>query len=68
MFNRGLLCEVTIAENLPTYLEADMSLADGNDLRLEHIRLPPGVTPVRTPQTRENGGNFLIARAKRIRG
>ena len=47
---------------------ADMRRADGNDLRLEHIELPPGVTVRRTDFTVLNGGNFLVCRAKRVRG
>ena len=66
--NGGLPCYVRDAEHVPRFLVGDMRRADGNDLRREHLDLPPGVTVRRTNFTELNDGNFLVARAKRVKG
>lgn len=65
---KGLPCLVRDPEHVPRYIEGDMRKAVGSDLRFEHLELPPGVTVRDSVFTRQNGGNFLVGRVKRIRG
>jgi large subunit ribosomal protein L25 len=64
----GLKCLVRDPENIPRFLVADMRRADGMDLRMEHLTVPPGVTIRPNARTLQNGGNFLVGRVKRVRG
>ena len=64
----GLQCLVRDPENIPRFLVADMRRADGMDLRMEHLTVPPGVTIRPNARTLHNGGNFLVGRVKRVRG
>eukprot|EP00967_Tisochrysis_lutea_P093837 scaffold136047_cov37-Tisochrysis_lutea.AAC.5 len=66
IFNRdGIPVWLRDPYHIPETLIVDMARADGGDVRVEHLDLPPGVTvrPIKNlPE------NFLVARAKRIRG
>ncbi len=73
MFPRGLLTLVRDACHIPRFLHADMRKAVGDDLRSDAIDFPPGLTVrlearTRDPKNPNKVGNFLIGRAKRIRG
>lgn len=77
MFSRGLPCLVSDPENIPMYLEGDMSKAVDGDLRIADIELPPGVVPVVDQHHHQNQGpnlpdraypNYLVVRSLRIRG
>ena len=64
----GIACRVRDPDHVPKFFLADFRKAVGGDLRLEHIDVPPGVTIQPSARTLQNGGNFLIGRAKRARG
>ena len=64
----GLKCLVRDPEHIPRFIVADMRKADGDDIRAEHLELPPGVSVRPSHLTRQNDGNFLVGRARRIRG
>ena len=64
----GLPCLVRDPEHIPRFIIADMKRHTDGDLFFSDLEMPPGVTVQSTPRTRENKGNFLVGRAKRIRG
>ena len=64
----GLKCLVRDAEHIPRFFVADMRRAVDDDLRCEHLDLPPGVSVRKNAVTTLNDGNFLVGRVKRIRG
>lgn len=72
MFTTGLPCKVRDPNHVPRFIHCDMRKAVGDDIRLEHLELPPGVSVRLTPRTKDPAkpgiGNFLVGRAKRIRG
>ena len=67
MFTRGLKVTVSNPEQIPRFLVADCRNHQNGDLRLEHLEIPPGVT-IRKVKGGWTDGNFLVGRAKRIRG
>ena len=68
MFATGLLCHVRDPEHVPRFVVADMKKHVGGDIRFDAVELPPGVTVIPNHLTRLNDGNFLLGRAKRIKG
>ena len=74
MFTQNGLPLLLTAEGFPPFLAADMSRADAKgDLRMDQVELPAGasvrMTPLIRSLMRQKGDeNFLVARAKRIRG
>mmetsp|Transcript_11961 Transcript_11961/g.20195 ORF Transcript_11961/g.20195 Transcript_11961/m.20195 type:complete len:229 (+) Transcript_11961:53-739(+) len=68
MFSRNGVPFMLTRPDFPPFLTVDMAKADKGDIRLEHVELPEGARVVPTPQTLQNGGNFLLVRAHRIRG
>jgi hypothetical protein len=65
----GLKCLVRDPDNIPRFIVADMRRStDGKDLRFEHLDMPPGVTVQPSSVKHLNDENFLVGRAKRIRG
>ena len=64
----GLPCLVRDPQHIPRFIIADMKRHIDGELRFNQLDMPPGVTVVNTPMTRLNDGNFLVGRAKRIRG
>lgn len=64
----GLQCLVRDPDNIPRFIVADMRRAVDDDLRFEHLEVPPGVTVRRNARTLQNDGNFLVGRVKRVRG
>lgn len=74
MFAQNGLPLLLTAEGFPPFLAADMSRADAKgDLRMDQVELPAGasvrMTPLIRSLMRQKGDeNFLVARAKRIRG
>ena len=61
----GLKCYVSEIDHIPRFLIGDMRNHVNGDLRIDQIELPPGVRPIKHPSTE---GNFLVARAQRVRG
>ena len=66
---KGLPVTVRNREHIPRFFIVDMKKAKENSVYFDAIKdsMPPGVKVQKTVETRQNGGNFLLMRGRRVR-
>ena len=64
----GVPCLVRDEANIPPFFVADMRRSKEGDLRIEDVDIPSGVEFNVGKYKDRVKGNFLVARARRVRG